>query len=139
MMCDKFGQFLTPSLCRLLFLLILVGCHPKEEKKLEPTFSSISELIFIPKCALYTCHSPAYYQKSGDIDFSTEDVYDSLVNVRSNLFPNEYRIKPGDPDNSNLIKRLEGTVLAGVPLERSSISQEEINVIRQWIKDGAAR
>jgi hypothetical protein len=131
------GQFITPALCRLLFFLILVSCHPEAEKKLEPTFSSISELIFIPKCALYTCHSPAYYQESGNIDFSTKDVYDSLVNVRSNLFPDEFRIKPGDPDNSNLIKRLEGTILAGVPLERSSISQKEINVIRQWIKEGA--
>lgn len=132
-------QSLSKTVIRLLFLLILVNCHPKKEKKLEPTFSSISELIFIPKCALYTCHSPAYYQQSGDIDFSTTVVYDSLVNVRSNLFPNQFRIKPGDPDNSNLIKRLEGTVLAGIPLERSSISQEEINVIRQWIKDGATR
>lgn len=138
-MRDNVGKFITLTLCQLL-LLILVNCHPtNEEKKLEPTFSSISELIFVPKCALYTCHSQAYYQESGDIDFSTDDSYDSLVNVRSNLFPDEFRIKPGAPDNSNLIKRLEGTILAGVPLERSSISEKEINAIRQWIKDGAAR
>ncbi len=117
----------------LLSLLIFVGCKAKEEKKLEPTFSSISENIFIPKCALYTCHSPANYQQSGNIDFSTKDAYYSLVNVRSNLFPDEFRVKPGDPDNSNLIKRLEGTILAGIPLERDNITQEEINVIRQWI------
>jgi hypothetical protein len=121
----------------LLFLLNFANCHPKEEKKLEPTFSSISELIFAKKCALYTCHSPAYYQESGNLDLSTKDAYSSLVNFRSNLFPNEFRIKPGDPDNSNLIKRLEGTILAGIPLERSSIGKEEIKILRKWIKDGA--
>jgi hypothetical protein len=130
-------QPLSKIVIQLISLLIFVSCHPKEEKKLEPTFSSISEVIFAPKCALYTCHSPANYHKSGNIDFSTKDAYYSLVNVRSNLFPDEFRIKPGDPDNSNLIKRLEGTILAGIPLERDNISQQEINVIRQWIKDGA--
>jgi hypothetical protein len=121
----------------LLFLLSFTSCQPKAEKKLEPTFSSISELIFSKKCALYTCHSPAYYHKSGNLDLSSKDAYFSLVNVRSIVFPDKFRIKPGDPDNSNLINRLEGTVLAGIALERNSIGKEEINVIREWIKDGA--
>ena len=121
----------------LLLLLNQISCHPKEKKKLEPTFSSISELIFVKKCALYTCHSPAYYNKSGNLDLSTRDAYFRLVNVRSIVFPDKFRIKPGDPDNSNLINRLEGTVLAGIALERNSISKEEIKNLRKWIKDGA--
>lgn len=121
----------------LLLLLNFATCQPKEEKKLEPTFSSISELIFVKKCALYTCHSPAYYHKSGNLDLSTKDAYYKLVKFRSNIFPDEFRIKPGDPDNSNLIKRLEGTILAGIALERNSISKEEIKILRKWIKDGA--
>ncbi len=121
----------------LLFLLNFASCHPKEEKKLEPTFSSISELIFSKKCALYTCHSPAYYHKSGNLDLSSKDAYFSLVNVKSIVFPDKFRIKPGDPENSNLINRLEGTVLAGIALERNSISKEEIKILRKWIKDGA--
>ncbi len=37
-----------------------------------------------------------------------------------------------------LIKRLEGTILAGVPLERTSVNSAEINIIREWIRGGAA-
>jgi len=78
-----------------------MGCRPEEKEELKPTFSSISKLIFSQKCALYTCHSPAYYQDSGNLDLSGKDAYFSLVNVRSRLYPDEFRIKPGDPDNSN--------------------------------------
>ena len=130
-------QSLSRMIVWLLFCVSFFSCRPQEEKKLEPTFSSISEVILAPKCALYTCHSPAYYQQSGNLDLSDKNAYYGLVNVKSILFPDEFRIKPGDPDNSNMIKRLEGTILAGIPLERSSISKEEIKVIRQWIKDGA--
>jgi len=118
-------------------MLSITSCQPKEQKKLEPTYSSIFELIFSKKCALYTCHSPAYYHKSGNLDLSKKDAYYRMVNVKSILFPKQLIIKPGDPDNSNLINRLEGTILAGIPLERDSVSKEEINVIRKWIKDGA--
>ncbi len=121
----------------MLILPSLLGCRPKPKEKLKPTFSSISKLIFAKKCALHTCHSPSFYHESGNLDLSDEKAYSSLVNVKSHLYPDEFRIKPHDPDNSILIKRLEGKVWAGVPLERSSLNDEERRTVREWVRRGA--
>lgn len=66
-----------------------------------------------------------------------EDAYFSLVNVKSKMFPDRLRVKAGDPDNSLLINRLEGTVIIAVPLERSIVTRSEISTIRKWIAHGA--
>lgn len=63
--------------------------------------------------------------------------YYNLVNVKSKTYPDILRVKPGDPDNSLVIQRLDGTTVVAVPLERTSISEDEIRVIRRWIKNGA--
>ncbi len=132
-----FGIWASFELWILTFGFIALGCQPKPKEKLKPTFSSISRLVFAKKCALYTCHSPAFYHQSGNLDLSDDSAYLNLVNIKSQLYPQEFRIKPYDPDNSILIKRLEGTVWAGVPLERSSLNDEERRTIREWVERGA--
>ena len=109
----------------------------KSPNVLEPTFSSIYEKIFSKKCALYTCHSSAFANESAELDLMDKTSYSSLVNVKSVMFPDILRIKPGDPDNSLLINRLDGTVIVAPPLERTSVSEKELNIIRTWIKNGA--
>ena len=53
--------------------------------------------------------------------------------------PGLLRVDPGDPDNSYLIQKLEGTAAVGarMPLGGTALSQADINVVRQWISDGA--
>ena len=46
-------------------------------------------------------------------------------------------VVPGDPDNSLLIKRIEGTVGPQMPLSLPPLSAPEIETIRQWIAEGA--
>ena len=46
-------------------------------------------------------------------------------------------VLPGDPDNSFLVKRVEGTVLPQMPLGGSPLTGAEIGRIRQWIFEGA--
>ena len=43
----------------------------------------------------------------------------------------------GDPDESLIIKRLEGTIQPQMPLDLPALSQAEIDVIRLWIAEGA--
>ena len=122
----------------LILLFVSLSCQKEPNKKLEPTFSSISKNIFIKKCSLYTCHSSAFSKKSADLDLSAgKNTYINLVNVPSSTYPEIIRILPGKPDESLLIQRLEGKIIISVPLERDCISKDEIQIIREWIKNGA--
>ena len=44
---------------------------------------------------------------------------------------------PTDPDNSLIVKRLEGTILPQMPLGGSPLTAAEIGRVRQWILEGA--
>jgi hypothetical protein len=62
-----------------------------------------------------------------------------LVNVPSTEVPSLLRVRPGDPDNSYLIQKLEGTAAVGarMPLGGGALPAATIAAIRQWITDGA--
>lgn len=73
--------------------------------------------------------------------------YDVLVNVRSTENPALFRVKPGDPDSSYLVVKIDDGV-PGVASKRSGdrmprglppLRAEEIQTIRQWIQEGASR
>jgi hypothetical protein len=62
------------------------------------------------------------------------------VNVASLEKPSLLRVKPGDPDNSYLIQKLEGAAgISGsrMPLGGPFLDRETIDKIRSWIQDGA--
>jgi hypothetical protein len=46
-------------------------------------------------------------------------------------------VVPGNPNNSLIVKRLEGTVMPQMPLGGSPLTAPEIARIRQWILEGA--
>jgi hypothetical protein len=62
-----------------------------------------------------------------------------LVGVPSGEQPSLQRVEPGNPNASYLIQKLEGTAATGrqMPLNGAPLLQADINVIRQWITDGA--
>ena len=53
--------------------------------------------------------------------------------------PELNRVEPGDPDNSYLVQKLEGTAAAGaqMPFGGPPLDEALIGDIRQWISDGA--
>jgi hypothetical protein len=76
------------------------------------------------------------------MDLSTADAsFASLVGVSSIQQPTLLRVAGGDPDNSYLVQKLEGTAATGVrmPFGGSALDQALINDIRDWIADGANR
>ena len=44
---------------------------------------------------------------------------------------------PGDAQNSLIVKRIEGRIAPRMPLDRPPLSQQNIDLIRTWIDEGA--
>jgi len=104
---------------------------------LAPTFASIQQNVFTPVCI--TCHAGASAPVGLRLDEGSS--YAALVNAPSVEVPGLRRIRAGDPDASYLIQKLEGRAAVGgrMPLGQPALPQATIDVIRQWISEGAQR
>ena len=102
---------------------------------LMPTLSSIQEMIFNESCIEH--HGD--HATEGDLDLTDGMSYADLVNVPSFQRPVLDRVEPGDAENSYLIHKLEGrTSIVGDPMPPDDrLTTEQIDVIKQWINDGA--
>src|SRR2546421_8992712 len=105
---------------------------------LQPTLASIQDNVFTVTCAVPGCHGGGGAQQGRRLDpgFSAGN----LINVHSPQDPNLIRVVPGDPDASFLIQKLQGADgLLGdrMPDGGPYLTTATINVIRQWIQDGA--
>lgn len=101
------------------------------------TLTEIQEAIFTPSCAVSGCHSggsPAAGQ-----NLSEGQSFDNLVNVPSSQDSSLTRVIPGNPDDSLLVQKVEGTQPVGqrMPLGGTPLSNAEIQMIRDWIEAGA--
>jgi len=104
---------------------------------LQPTRASIQDNVFTVTCAVSGCHGGAMAQQGLRLDpgFSAGN----LINVPSPRDANLIRVVPGDPDASFLIQKLQGTQTLGVRMPDGGpyLTTATVNVIRQWIQDGA--
>jgi hypothetical protein len=102
---------------------------------LQPSFDSIQANVFEPLCE--HCHSGANAPFGLRLDAANS--YLLLVGVPSGERSNVLRVASGDPNNSYLIQKLEGTASVGerMPAGLPALPQADINVVRQWISDGA--
>ena len=128
----------------ILFLsLIVLGCEragPLEDDPdtNNPTLSQIQTRIFDTNCALSGCHAGGTPQLG--LDLSAGSSFSNIVNVASVEQSSLMRIAPGDPENSYLLQKIRGDMgISGarMPLGRSALSDEDIELVRQWIADGA--
>lgn len=106
---------------------------------LEPTLSSIQANIFNQKCATSSCHVGS--SAPHGLDLSEGAAHGNLVGVRSREVPALFRVSPGDPDDSYLVMKLRGDpriVGQQMPLTGEKLSGEEIDVVAEWIAQGAA-
>jgi hypothetical protein len=102
-----------------------------------PNFSEIQANIFTPNCATTGCHLGAAAPQGLRLDDANS--FGMLVGVASSQESSILRVAPGDPDNSYLLRKLEGSASVGaqMPLSAPPLEQASIDVIRQWITDGA--
>jgi hypothetical protein len=113
---------------------------------LTPTFSSISKEIFettdsAGRQACITCHTNVGRTPSSGLNLTSGSAYGALVGVTSVGQPGSKLVIPGDPDNSYLVKKLEGDPsITGKRMPRSGppyLTSGQMLVIRRWIQLGA--
>ena len=115
---------------------------------LTPTFATIQSEIFEktdsagrPACT--NCHTAVGRNPAGGANFTHDVAYENLVNAPVRGKPGAIRVIPGDPDNSYVIQKLEGT--PGIVGQRMPfnggpfLSTGQILIIRKWIANGAPR
>lgn len=100
-----------------------------------PNFSEIQAAVFTPSCATASCHSGA--NPPGNLNLEEANSYAMLVGIASDQDPNVQRVNPGNPDISYLVQKLEGTAGGQQMPPNNALPQPDIDVIRQWITDGA--
>jgi hypothetical protein len=103
---------------------------------LSADFQSIQDNIFTPICT--KCHIGADAPEGLQLDQAHS--YALLVGVPSAEVPTTLRVKPGDPTDSYIIQKLTnapGIVGMQMPYGGPYLAQSTIDVIAQWITNGA--
>jgi hypothetical protein len=129
----------------LLIFLLLVGCS--SDSPLEPVnqnpptniklskFSNLQQNIFTISCAVSGCHvlpNPRAF-----LLLTVGNAYSNLVNVNSTQMQSMLRVKPGDSNNSWLMKKLRAEGTTVMP-PNGLLSAAVIDSIAKWIDQGAA-
>jgi hypothetical protein len=105
---------------------------------LQPTLASIQAIVFTPSCAKSGCHTAVGAQAGLILDAGAS--WANMVNIVSSQNMLLTRVIPMNPDGSLLIQKLEGTATVGGRMPADGppfLQQATIDVIRQWILDGA--
>jgi mono/diheme cytochrome c family protein len=103
------------------------------------TLASLQQNIFGAICI--ACHTGSTAPHGLRLD-SEDNSYAFLVNHAADEVPELMRANPGHPDDSYIIRKLEGAagIVGGrMPLGGPYLSQEQINTVRDWIANGAPR
>jgi len=127
----------------IITALAAAGCGSGDGPSIQgggvllPAFDSIQINLLTPLCT--NCHVGATAPLGLRLDGANS--YALLVGRPSVQEPASLRVDPGDPDASYLIRKLEGTASTGgqMPLGAPPLPQSDIDVIRQWITNGALR
>lgn len=112
------------------------------------SFANNIQPIFDRSCALPGCHLPPAL--NGGQNLARGAAYDDTVDVNATQpRPVLKRIKPGDPDDSYLFRKIIGDRISGVlmpqgcpstPLNGAQcLTPDEIEAIRTWILECAPR
>ena len=130
------------------------GGTPRPACKAPPggptiSFGSTIQPIFTASCALAGCHVGPV--PTGNLDLTPGASYRQSVGVSAQQVPRLKRVKPGDPDASYLVQKIEGAPglspmppgCQGQPCGSSGnngarcLCPDEIAAIRQWILECA--
>ena len=97
--------------------------------------------VFSVNCAVSGCHTGA--SPAQGMDLGAGQAFSSVENVASLELHTMNRVTPTQPDDSYLVHKIQGTHVdqggsgSRMPLGRSPLPQDEIDLIRAWIAGGA--
>ncbi len=139
--------------CLLPLTVFLASCDEKladltgPTPNLQPNFASIQREIFNTqdssgRLSCIQCHTNVGRTPAGGLNLVEGTAYGALVGRPSPLKPGETFVIPGDPENSYLVKKLEGAAgINGLRMPRNNgpfLTEGQMLVIRRWITAGAA-
>jgi methionine-rich copper-binding protein CopC len=113
-----------------------IGSGSSAPEALSANFQSIQDNVFTPICT--RCHIGANAPEGLQLDQAHS--YALLVGVPSAEMPGTLRVKAGDPTDSYLIQKLQGSggiVGVQMPFGGPYLPQSTIDLIKQWITNGA--
>jgi Ca2+-binding RTX toxin-like protein len=125
----RFGRLVSaPAVTNAAFVVIDPVVTPVD-------YSSQIQSIFDARCI--SCHIGGGAPQQLRLDAANS--YSLLVNVASHEVPSLLRVEPGNPDDSYLVQKVEGTAAVGsrMPLNSTPLTEEQIALIRRWISEGA--
>jgi uncharacterized protein (TIGR03118 family) len=102
------------------------------------TLQQLQDTIFTPICS--GCHTGVGAVLPGVMNLASASAsLASLVNVTSLEVGTLKRVTPGDPNNSYIVQKLEGTQTVGVRMPATGLylDQPTIDKVRAWIQAGA--
>lgn len=136
----------------LVVAALLAGSACFSEHTTLPTegarvsFTGDVEPVLAGSCAFSGCHGTGNANPaSKPLVLASGQAYDQLVGVASAQLPGMPRVAPGIPDESYLVRKLDGTHAAAggsggrMPAGQPPLAPAVIEVIRRWIGEGAAR
>jgi len=105
--------------------------------KAAALLSQLQAEVFTPRCSF--CHSGGGSSLPAALDLTAGNARANLVNVSARQSPGTMRVAPGDPANSYLIRKLEGTNTVGsrMPLGGPFLDADTLARIKSWIASGA--
>jgi hypothetical protein len=115
----------------------LVGCEgDKDGTPPGDDFEAIRDEVLVRSCGFSSCHGSG----AGGFTVSEDMTRDDVVNVPTALNPAVILVIAGDPDESYLVRKLEGGPnIQGeqMPPDGAALDPAEIERIRDWIAAGA--
>ena len=114
-----------------IFLLLLTTAPLFSQSTIPPDVLS----IFEESCAYSGCHMGRRAPRG--LDLTAEHAFGNLVGVESSTRPQFLLVKPGDPANSYLMKKLLADAdISGDPMPKDEppLSPEQIQIIADWIR-----
>ena len=111
-----------------------------DEVELPPTditLAQISEQIFSQSCAFNGCHGGG--TPAANMSLEAEFVAAEIIGVASTQLADFKRVDPGNAEGSYLLKKVRGDsdIVSGQMPLGGVLSDEQIEMIREWIAGGA--
>ncbi len=109
----------------------------------EPTWTAVQDLFAATGCASGFCHgnSPGGGNLGDldDFDLGHDELLLEAVDCAGSTFLS--RVVAGDPNNSFLMAKLNGSLDCGVqmPLAGTPYTPEQLEIVERWILDGAQK
>lgn len=131
------------ALCPLLFLYGCPAPLPPVPVDAPVTYDTVSKAVF-SSCSTRSCHGAE--GKRGGLQLTSDVAYAQLVGVAAThdaaAAKGKLRVKPGDPDASYLIQKLEGAAAGEgnrMPPQGQALPPETLALVRRWVAAGCPK